>query len=205
MMYDQKTVRTLYKKLLTLYPRAFREQLAESMEQTFNDLCNERKQQPAQGLFGFVLWMFAETAIGIAREHMLRMKAGNMMKSITTNPRSAAIISFILALPFALLFTLLVLHIEPNFGPLRPLLINPDPDQPNVLGSLIVLGAFLLSLMAFIVNLTPIVRNVRAGNSITAYPSNVLLAIVILFFITGFVGGIIVDQYPCWIGVPNCD
>jgi hypothetical protein len=41
---DPKTVRALYKKLLGLYPRAFRERLGESMEQTFNDLCNERKQ-----------------------------------------------------------------------------------------------------------------------------------------------------------------
>ena len=32
MAYDQETVRTLYKKLLSLYPRAFREQMGESME-----------------------------------------------------------------------------------------------------------------------------------------------------------------------------
>ena len=49
----EETVRTLYKKLLTLYPRWFHEQLGESMEQTFNDLCNE-KRQTKQGLFGFV-------------------------------------------------------------------------------------------------------------------------------------------------------
>ncbi len=34
---------------------------------------------------------------------------------------------------------------------------------------------------------------------------NLLLAVAILFFIIMFAGGIIVDQYPCWIGVPNCD
>jgi hypothetical protein len=32
------------------------------MEQTFNDLCNERKQQEERGWFGFLLWMFVETA-----------------------------------------------------------------------------------------------------------------------------------------------
>jgi hypothetical protein len=57
MTYDQETVRTLYKKLLTLYPRGFREQLGESMEQTFADLCNERKRQTQPGWFAFVLWI----------------------------------------------------------------------------------------------------------------------------------------------------
>ena len=33
-------VRTLYKKLITLYPRPFRDELGESMEQTFNDIYN---------------------------------------------------------------------------------------------------------------------------------------------------------------------
>jgi hypothetical protein len=46
------------------------------------------------------------------------------MKNSLTNPRSAAIISCMLCLPFALLFTLLTLNIEPNFGPLQPLLTN---------------------------------------------------------------------------------
>ncbi len=74
MVYDQNTVHTLYKKLLTFYPRGFRERLAESMEQTFNDLCNERKRQTEQGLFGFVLWTFVETALGIVQEHILLIK-----------------------------------------------------------------------------------------------------------------------------------
>ena len=126
------------------------------------------------------------------------------MKIILTNPRSAAIISFLLALPFAIIYTLIVLGIEPPLGPLEPLL-TVDVDQPNVLGSAIVFGALLLSLVAFIISLAPLVRIVRAGNSITANPINLLLAVAILFFIMMFVGGIIVDQYPCWIGVPNCD
>jgi hypothetical protein len=43
MAYDQNTVHTLYKKLLTFYPRGFRERLGESMEQMFNDLYQERQ------------------------------------------------------------------------------------------------------------------------------------------------------------------
>ena len=43
MEYNRKTIRTLYKKLLTFYPPAFREQFSESMGQTFNDFCRENK------------------------------------------------------------------------------------------------------------------------------------------------------------------
>ena len=202
---DQETARTLYKKLLGLYPRAFREQLGESMEQTFNDRFNERKQQTERGLFRFVLGMFVETAGGIIRERTLLITQGNTMKNLLITPRSAAIISCMLCLPFAFLFTLLLLNIEPDFGALEPLLTSPDPDQPDVLGSLIVLGTVLLALAAFIISLIPIVRTMRGGESIRAYPVNVIVAVATLAPIVIFIGLIIVDQYPCWIGVPNCD
>src|SRR5215207_7707917 len=71
MFYEQGIVHKLYKKLLTLYPQAFKEQLGESMEQTFNDLCNEQKEQAEYRGSGFVLWIFIETALGIIREHVL--------------------------------------------------------------------------------------------------------------------------------------
>jgi hypothetical protein len=44
----EQTVRIFYKKLLAFYPQAFREQFGESVQQTFNDLCNERKRQAKQ-------------------------------------------------------------------------------------------------------------------------------------------------------------
>ncbi len=259
------------------------------MEQTFNDLYNERKRQAEGGLFGFVLWTFMETAIGIVQEHILLIKEMNPMKNILTNlrlpaiigfliilpfmflefifvivkrlnfdlrdaldsivifgflwlgvtgillilmplvrniragntimanpvparentiltnPTSAAIISFLLALPFVTILSLLLFHIRPPLGPLEPLLNNPDPDQPNVLGSLIVLGAFLLAVAACLIARAPIVRTLQAGGSLFAHPANLMLAVVILSFITMLVVGLIVDQYPCWIGVPNCD
>lgn len=289
MVYDPNTARTLYKKLLACYPRAFKEQLGESMEQTFNDLYNERKQWTAPGLFRFVLWMFVETAIGIVQEHILVIKelkpmntlltnlrlpvilsfliilpfvllefmfvivkrlsfdlrdaldsvvifgilwlgvaaillilmplvhsirAGNNLRAepaaaqentLLTNPKSAAIIGFILALPFVTILSLMVLHIEPPVGPLEPLLNNPDPDQPNVLGTFIVLSAFLLAVLACLIIRAPIVRMMQAGGSLLAHPLNLILAVVVLSFIARFVVGLTVDQFPCWIGVPNCD
>jgi hypothetical protein len=126
------------------------------------------------------------------------------MKNLIAHPQSAALISLLLALPFAAMFLMLVLHIEPPLGPLEPYL-KPPADEPAILGSAIVLGAWLLSLAAFFISLGPITRGLRAGQSLTAHPIKLALSVTILFFVTAFVGAIVVDQYSCWIGVPNCD
>jgi hypothetical protein len=72
MIYEPYSLRRFYKKLLRLYPRGFRDQLGESMEQTFNDLCRER-YEAGGGLFGFVLWAFADTLAGIIKENIIMM------------------------------------------------------------------------------------------------------------------------------------
>lgn len=95
MIYKQE-IHKLYRKLLALYPRGFRERLGESMEQTFNDLCNERNQQAEYRWSGFVLWIFVETAVGIVREHVLLIREGVTMKNTLAIPRSTALISSIL-------------------------------------------------------------------------------------------------------------
>jgi hypothetical protein len=191
--------------LLGLYPRAFREQLGESMEQTFADLYGERKRRTKPGVFSFVLWTLVDTAGGIVKEHTRLLTQGPAMKNALTHPRSAALLSLALMLPGALLFSLLLLGIDPPLGPLAPLLNTPD-DRPEVLGTAIALLLIvLLPVAVLVLNLPPIVRNVRAGNSIMAAPVNLVLAGAALLILLTFVIGIVVDQYPCWIGVPNCD
>jgi hypothetical protein len=66
------------------------------MQQTFNDLCNERKQQADQRWFGFVLWIFVETALGVISERVLSITERGMMKNVFAAPRSASLISSIL-------------------------------------------------------------------------------------------------------------
>ena len=87
-------VRTFYRKLLTLYPQRFKEQLGESMEQTFNDLYRERQTKPSR--FRLVVWTFIDTAVGIVREHVLSITEGDSMKNTLAYPRTAALISSIL-------------------------------------------------------------------------------------------------------------
>lgn len=57
----------------------------------------------------------------------------------------------------------------------------------------------------FIAILTSIVRNVRAGDGITAEPVKLLLGAMILLFIALVWGSILFDQLPCFLGVPGCD
>ena len=73
--------RRWYRKLLRFYSRPYRERFAESMEQTFNDLCRERAEA-GKGLRGFVLWMFVETSAGIIRENgrVIMMQNKNIIR-----------------------------------------------------------------------------------------------------------------------------
>jgi len=59
--------RALYARLLRLYPRVYRERFSAGMEQTFNDLCRERKDS-GDGILGIVLWIYAETFAAVLKE-----------------------------------------------------------------------------------------------------------------------------------------
>jgi hypothetical protein len=66
------------------------------MEQTFNDLCKERKQQAEYEWSGLVVWIFVDTAVGIVREHALLIREGGVMKNVFAISRLAPLISSIL-------------------------------------------------------------------------------------------------------------
>jgi hypothetical protein len=85
------------------------------------------------------------------------------------------------------------------------LIVTAPHGQPNVVGSAVVLGAWLLCMVAVVVSAGPLARSARAGAALTSRPANLVVAAGALAFVLVFVVGIIVDQYPCWIGVSNCD
>ncbi|RPJ28108.1 MAG: hypothetical protein EHM33_05595 [Chloroflexi bacterium] len=178
------TIPALYKKLLTLYPRAFKEVLEESMEQTFNDLYKER--QIEHGWFSFVLWTFSETAIGIVQENILSFKEINPMKNILTNLGSPALISLLLVIPFMILEVVSTRNL-------------------NAIFNVPLFGILWFLPTAFLLILMPMVRNVQAGNSLMARPISLLVSMVFLIFIAFMWGGIVLDQLPCFLGIPNCD
>ena len=108
------------------------------------------------------------------------------MSNIFTNLKSPAIISFILVFPFMIL----ELVNRRNFHEGFPITL---------------FGLMWLLPMIFIVIRMTIVQNVRAGNSIIANPIILSLRVVFLMLIARLWIGILVDQIPCFLGIPLCD
>ena len=108
------------------------------------------------------------------------------VKNIISNLKWAAIISFIIVLPFALL--------EVTFTTVR-----------NVRAFTMLFGFLWLLPMASIVILMPIMQNIRAGNSVVAKPFNLLLRVAFSALIIMIWLSLVIDQLPCFLGVPNCD
>jgi len=196
-------VHTLYKKLLALYPREFRERWGESMEQTFNDLCNEQKRGPARRFF--VLSIFTETAIGIAREHLLLFMEGDIMKTILATPTSAAVASLLLSLPLWLTYVVLMFDIEPLAKPLNDLFtIAGQQGQINMLGRIVIFGGLLLLPVAFALDLRPLLRKEGPEGKGRPYAINLIVGAIILLLIMFTWGGLIVEEIYCLRGI-RCD
>jgi hypothetical protein len=274
---NQNMLHSLYKKLLRFYLKDFREQLAESMEQTFNDHYLEMRNAQ-QGLFSFTTWTFAETTIGIFREHILLISPGEIMQTTLKTLGSSTLISLLLILPFMLievinrrnfnedfpfvLFFALWLNLFAISSILLPIVrgkwmsnpdvANPVPAQKNTLltnpkstamisvaliltlgilplldslgwlsldrlvngpnpeveyfpGLFITVGFILFPIAAGSIAGRPIVNTLRAGGSLFAHPINLIIVVFISStFALGF-ASFIIDQWPCFIGVPVCD
>ncbi len=262
----------LYKKLIALYPKGFKEQFSESIQQTFNDLYKE-KQNTNQPLFNFITWTFIETSIGIFREHVLQ---GDIMQTSKRFGLSA-LISFLLILPFAVmeivnrrqfneefpfvLFSFLWFNLFTVILILLPILLNKWTKQDNtnsnleqkqtsltnpksylIISTVLILFIAILALLSSIglipsetnaesilvfgiqvpsiflafafylfpiisgyVASMPIVRTLQSGGSLFAHPIQLIIIVVISFLFTAGTISLIIDQWPCFIGVLVCD
>ena len=108
------------------------------------------------------------------------------MKNILINLRLPAIISSLLVLPFMILELINRRSFHEDF---------PFP----------LFGILWLLPVPFILILMLIVEKARAGKNIMANPINLLLRAASLILIAWLWIGIIRDQMPCLLGVPNCD
>ncbi|HET9588805.1 MAG TPA: hypothetical protein VFO91_08455 [Anaerolineales bacterium] len=194
-------VRALYKKLLSLYPRVYKERFGQSIEQTFNDLYNEQKRQMDRGLISLILWLwiFLETALGIIKEHTLLVTEGYTMRTIMTNPKLAALVGLFFIVPFALLNAIVGNRIEPFFSLIRPA-IHTGPHEYLVL--FIVL---LLIPVGSYIALQPILHRGAEGRR-RFYPVSVLLAAVLLMVFVTLSAALGSEIYRCDVlQIPNCD
>jgi hypothetical protein len=85
--------RCWYARLLRLYPKSHYERFGESMAQTFNDLCRDRRES-GERLSGFVLWLFMDTSVQILKERVAVM----MNQDITRRLLAWAIVIALLLL-----------------------------------------------------------------------------------------------------------
>lgn len=259
--------RAFYSKLLKFYPRPFRDRFGESMEQTFDDLCQDEKGHGSR-LVSLTIRLSVDTGIGIVKEHVLHLSQRRIMSEVLRNPRIALLVGLLLFLPGALMFAGLMLNIEPPLGPLDSVL-NPPGDGPHLLGSLVALAliivlptagvilsaaaadgraiknicsslgvattiASLLVAPLLILELTygqksytsfptslfvilwlvpvifvalamPLAQAQGAGQSLAKHPVTLLLRVALLILLAIFWTGLVNDQMPCFLGVPNCD
>ena len=141
--------KAIYRRLLALYPSSFRERFEVSMQQTFDDACQDR-----QGTLGsrFVLATFASVIAGIVREQAIQLWQVCIMKKTLIDPRRAAIISLILCLPFFVSALIALFPIEPLFGVFKGL-ATEDGQQLNSFGRIMIFGGVLLLPVALLLNL----------------------------------------------------
>jgi hypothetical protein len=121
--------------------------------------------------------------------------------TLLTNPKSALMISVVLFL-FPVILSLLD---SLGWVPLERLLNGPNPEVAYLPGRIISLGLILFPVGAGIIAGGPIVHTLRVGGGLFAHPLHLIIVVVISFLFAAGLVGLIVDQWPCFIGVPNCD
>jgi hypothetical protein len=109
---------------------------------------------------------------------------GNLIADL----RLAALVGFLLVVPLAILEFL-----------------NQTITTQNAPGLFVLFCMMWLLPMVFIMILLPLVRTVQVGKSVIEKPIGLLLRVAFLAAIAIMWAGILVDQMPCFLGVPNCD
>jgi hypothetical protein len=110
----------------------------------------------------------------------------------------------LLALPLVVLALVAWLELQPFTGLLRAATSDPD-GSPTLLGKTLMFGSVAAFLLAIALSVAEVLRAWRTGRGWRARPYHLGLAVVLVLALSAAVGGIVVDQAPCWQGVPNCD
>ena len=121
--------------------------------------------------------------------------------TLLTKPGSAAIVSVIVFLSPG------ILPLLDSVGWLSTdrLFNGPNPEVAYLPGMFMSLGLILFPIAAGIIAGRPIVNTLRARGSLFAHPINLIIVVFIAStFAIGFVS-FIIDQWPCFTGVPVCD
>jgi cation transport ATPase len=66
-------------------------------------------------------------------------------------------------------------------------------------------GTLWLLSVAFLLTLMPVVRTLRAGDTIKSHRVSILARVAFLILVAWLWVSLLLDQMPCFLGVPNCD
>jgi hypothetical protein len=158
----------------------------------------------------FVMWfnLFAISLILLpilrARwtgNHDMGNSAPTRGNTVLTNPRWAAISSIAL-----ILFPSILLSLDSLGWLSMDRLVNgPNPEVAYLTGLFISLGLIMFPVAAGIIAAGPIVSTLQTGGRLLTHPIHLIIVVLILsMFVAGF-SSLLIDQWPCFIGVPNCD
>ena len=110
------------------------------------------------------------------------------MKSLVKSFTKAALISLVIVLP------LVVLEV-----------VNNAITRQNLFGLSLLFGLMWLLPTIFIMILMPLLRTLRTEKTGSMNPGPLLIRVTSLALVAVIWGWGLVDQFPCFLGIPNCD
>jgi hypothetical protein len=126
--------------------------------------------------------------------------------TLLTNPKLSTIISI------GIILSLLTVSLLNSLGliSMEQRLNGTNAEKFYVFGipvisRFIMLVLVSLPIVAGIIAGGPVARTLRAGGSLFEHPVNLIIVVLILSTFAMGLGGLIIDQWPCFVGVPNCD
>ncbi|MEJ7623059.1 MAG: hypothetical protein WKF34_03625 [Pyrinomonadaceae bacterium] len=89
---------------------------------------------------------------------------------------------------------------------ISPLIVLQWIDQPSsATFPIFLFGMLWLMAAIFAAIIVPLFRSLGKGYRMSMHPATMLLSAFLLVLLAATWGGIVNDQMPCFLGVPNCD
>lgn len=122
-------------------------------------------------------------------------------QTLLTHPKSSLVISVMLILFIAILSLLSYVGLIPS--EINDVSVFVFGIQ--VPGVFVAFALYLSPILSGYIASMPIVRTLQSGGSLFAHPVHLIIVVVISVIFAAGVINLLVDQWPCFMGVPICD
>jgi len=127
------------------------------------------------------------------------------MRKPDSAPKRWAIKGLLFAVPFVFIYTIATRNIEPFNSWMKGLVTSEHSPRMHAIGLALILASMLLVPIGAVVSMVPVIRSFRLGEGSRPHPLNLIFAMGLATITLWLFGSLVVDQVPCWMGVPNCD